>query len=327
MTDNYERIFGSKPTPAASPLDKGDHPELDSSELLDIDDIKIYQSLIGALQWVIQIGRFDIATAVMTMSRFRAAPRVGHLERVKRIHGYILKYREGVLRVRTNEPDYSNIPEQHYDWEYTCYSGAKEEVPHDAPKPKGKRVQFTTYVDANLYHDMVSGKLVTGILHLANQTLIDQFSKLQSTAETATYGSEFVAARTATEQIIDLRDTFRYLGVPVETPTMMFGDNESVVNSASIPHAKLHKRHTALSFHKTRSAIAAGILRFHHIGGDHNPADIVSKHWDFPSVKDSLRPLLFWEGDTGNIAFHDAAKKARLTEAAAKTAAKSLAQK
>ena len=130
------------------------------------------------------------------------------MERVKRIHGYIWKLREGVLRVRTGEPDYSNIPEQHYDWEYTCYAGAKEEKPLDAPEPKGKRVQFTTYVDANLYHDMVSGKSVTGLLHLANQTLIDQFSKLQSTAETATFGSEFVAACTGTEQIIKLRDTF-----------------------------------------------------------------------------------------------------------------------
>jgi hypothetical protein len=39
-----------------------------------MEGIKIYQSLIGALQWVIQIGRFDVATAVMTMSRFRASP-------------------------------------------------------------------------------------------------------------------------------------------------------------------------------------------------------------------------------------------------------------
>ena len=46
------------------------------------------------------------------------------------------------------------------------------------------------------------------------------------------------------EQIIDLRLQLRYLGVPVKGSTMMFGDNESVVNSASIPHARLHKRHT-----------------------------------------------------------------------------------
>ena len=91
MIANYVRIFGQQPKQASSPLVSGDHPELDTSELLDIERTKIYQSLIGALQWVIQIGRFDIQTAVMSMSRFCAAPRLGHMLRVKRIHGYISK--------------------------------------------------------------------------------------------------------------------------------------------------------------------------------------------------------------------------------------------
>ena len=45
----------------------------------------------------------------------------------------------------------------------------------------------------------------------------------------ATYGSEFVAARTATEQVIDLTNTLRYLGVPIVTKAYMFGDNKSVI--------------------------------------------------------------------------------------------------
>ena len=77
---NYEREFGKKPKEHKSPLPKNDHPELDDSELLDIDKTKLYQSLIGSLQWAIQIGRFDVSVAVMTMSRFRAAPRKGHLD-------------------------------------------------------------------------------------------------------------------------------------------------------------------------------------------------------------------------------------------------------
>ena len=79
---------------------------------------------------------------------------------------------------------------------------------------------------------------------------------------------------------------------------MMFGDNETVVNTASIPHSKIMKRHNALSYHKTREAIAAGILRFNHMPGADNPADILSKHWDYPSVWPQLKPLLFWRGDT-----------------------------
>jgi hypothetical protein len=83
-----------------------------------------------------------------------------------------------------------------------------------------------------------------------NKTVVDWYSKKQATVETATYGAEFVAARTAMEQIIDLRIELRYLGVEIKGSTMMFGDNESVVNSSSIPHARLHKRHNALSFHR-----------------------------------------------------------------------------
>jgi len=70
ILDNYRRIYGTWPKPATSPLVTGDHPELDTLELLNEDDQKICQSLVGALQWVIQIGRFDIQTAVMTLSRF-----------------------------------------------------------------------------------------------------------------------------------------------------------------------------------------------------------------------------------------------------------------
>jgi hypothetical protein len=128
--------------------------------------------------------------------------------------------------------------------------------------PLGKRVVFTAFVDANLYHDLISGKSVTGIIHCANQT-IDFFSKLQSTVETATFGSEYVAARTCSEQILDIRSTFRYLGVPIEHATVMLGDNESVVNTASMPHSKLNKRHNCLSYHKTRSCIAGSVLHLY----------------------------------------------------------------
>lgn len=293
MLENYKRLFGTYPKPATSPLVKGDHPELDASELLDLEGIKIYQSLIGALQWVIQIGRWDIATAVMTLSRFRAAPRQGHLDRAKRIHGYLRKYKHGVVRIDPTVPDHSDVPTKEYDWERSCYPGAKELVPDDVPKPLGKPVLMTHYLDANLMHDLISGRSVTGILHMWNNTVIDWYSKLQGTVETATFGSEFVASRTCTEQIIDLRMTARYLGVPIKETSIMFGDNESVVNSASVPHSKLHKRHNALSYHKTRESIAAKITRYVHIPGSTNPADILSKHWDMPAIWETLKPLLF----------------------------------
>jgi hypothetical protein len=80
----------------------------------------------------------------------------------------------------------------------------------------------------------------------------------------------------------------------------MFGDNESVVNTASMPFSKLNKRHNALSYHKTRSCIAANILRFIHTLESSTQLTF-SKHWDAPSVWKILRPILFTEGDDDDI--------------------------
>ena len=144
--------------------------------------------------------------------------------------------KHGMIRVRTGEPDYSSLPDMEYDWEHTVYGNVKEIFPDDAPSPLGKAVVTTTDVDANLYHDLISGRSVTCIIHMANQTVIDFHSKLQSNIETATFGSEYVAARTCMEeQNIDLRIAFRYLGVNVAHSTMMFGDNESVVTPLPSP--------------------------------------------------------------------------------------------
>jgi hypothetical protein len=299
---NYERMFGQQPKQnVSSPLEKGDHPETDASDLLDAKGIQMYQSMIGALQWMVTIGRLDITTAVMTMSGFRVAPRNGHLERVKRIYGYLSKMRHSAIRVRTDEPDYSDLPDMEHDWSRSVYGEISELIPQDAPDPLGKMVTLTHYVDANLMHDTISGRSVTGILHMINKTPLDWYSKKQATVETATYGSEFVAARICVEQIIDLRNTLRYLGVPIRSKSYMFGDNKSVVDSSMQVYAKLHKRHNMLSFHRVREAIASGMIGFYFIPGDINPADILSKHWGYSQIWYQLRALLFWKGDTGDL--------------------------
>ena len=201
-----------------------------------------------------------------------------------------------MIRFRTNEPDFSDVNIFEYDWE-NIYRPISESLPHDSREPLGRYVTLSHYVDANLMHCLLTRRSVTGVLHFINQTPIDWFSKKQATVETATYGSEFIAARTCVEQAIDLRNTLRYLGVPIRGRSYMFGDNESFVNSSSKPHAKLHKRHNALSFHRVREAVAAKLVSFNYLLGSSNPADILSKHWSHAHIQDRLRLILFWKGD------------------------------
>jgi hypothetical protein len=129
---------------------------------------------------------------------------MGHLNRLKRMYGYLKKFASAAIRVRLLEPDLGELPDQNFDWCHSVYGNIQELLPKHAPKPLGKTVTTITYTDANLYHDMLTGLSVTGILHLCNQTLIDWYSKRQATIETATFESEFTAARIAVDQIINL---------------------------------------------------------------------------------------------------------------------------
>jgi hypothetical protein len=236
---------------------------------------------------------------VMSLSRFRHAPRVGHLKRLGRICGYLRKFSHGAIRFRTEIPDHESIhgePVVH-DWTHSVYGSPKEAIPENAPVPKGKAVRTSTYADANLLHDQVTGRSCSGIIHFLNQTPIDSFSKRQNQVETAIYGSEFMAARQAVEQIIDLRYTLRMFGVPIDGPSWMFGDNQSVVTSSTLPYSTLSKRWNALSYHRIREAIAAGYIRYEHIPGVENVADILTKALAHAKARIFLDPLLFWKGD------------------------------
>ena len=69
-----------------------------------------------------------------------------------------------------------------------------------------------------------------------------------------------MAARQAIEQIMDICYTLQMFGVPIDGASWLFGDNKSVVMSSTMPHSTLGKWWNALSYHRCREAVAAGIV-------------------------------------------------------------------
>ena len=61
-------------------LPKDYRPEIDVTEELGDEDASYYQSLIGILRWMVELGRVDICTEVSMMSSHLSMPRRGHLE-------------------------------------------------------------------------------------------------------------------------------------------------------------------------------------------------------------------------------------------------------
>ena len=147
-------------------------------------------------------------------------------------------------------------------------------------------------------HDVVTGRSCTGVLHLLNQTPSSWFSCCQGQVETATYDSEFMAARQAVEQIIDIRYTLRMFGVPLDGPAWLLGDSQAVINSTTIPHSSLSKRWNALLYHRCHEAVAAGIVRFEFLPGRETPSDILTKNLPWAKACVFVEPLLLWKGET-----------------------------
>ena len=121
-----------------------------------------YLTMVSQLQWLVTLGRFDIHSQVATLSNFRAAPRQGHMDRLKRIYSYAITTKDYAIRFRTEQPDYSFLPDQDFDWTYSVYGDVHELLPDDMPKPLGEAVTTTTTMDANLNHCLATGKSLTG---------------------------------------------------------------------------------------------------------------------------------------------------------------------
>jgi hypothetical protein len=253
------------------------HPELDSTPLIPPETISLYQSLLGSANWIITLGRFDIAFAINTLSRYSMAPREGHMLAMHRVFGYLRQVPKGRILIDTAQPvirqkiDITKI----HDW-IEFYPDATEDLPTE-PKPKGKLCTLTCYVDADHARDQLTRRSVTGILVLLNNTPISWYSKRQKTVESSTYGSELVASRIAVETLMSLRYFITMLGCQLEPSSLMLGDNMAVVLNTTIPSSALKKKHQACNYHKVRESIAAGFIRFAHIRSEENLADILTK--------------------------------------------------
>ena len=149
------------------------------------------------------------------------------------------------------------------------------------------------YVDADHAHDLVTRRSVTGIVALINNTPVRWISKRQKTVESSTYGSELVAARIATELVMELRYTLRMIGVPVDGPAALLGDNMSVVINTTVPSSMLKKKHCAIGYHQVQEAIAGGIMTFVHVKSTENITDILTKPLANENFHNLVKPILF----------------------------------
>ena len=264
------------PSRCDTPMSTSYHPSEDVSKEMNAQGVQTYQELIGILRWAIEIGRVDILLEVSLLSSHLALPRVGHLQAVYRIFGYLKQVKKRKLYFDPIKPSISEDRFKSFDWK-DFYKDAQEPIPIDMPSPRGKSMSTHCFVDANHAGDKTSRRSMTGILIFCNRAPIIWHSKRQNGVETSTFGSEFTALKNAVELIAALRYKLRMFGVPIDGPTDMFCDNEAVYKNASTPESQLRKKHHSISYHMAREAVASGACRIAKEDTLTNLADLFTK--------------------------------------------------
>jgi len=290
---------------ATNVLPKGYRPEIDVTEELGVEEASYYQSLIGILRWMVELGRVDICTEVSMMSSHLALPRKGHLDGLLHMFAYLKTHHNSEMVFDPSEPDLDMTSFPREDWSLSIYGDVAEELPpqkpweeggpSDMPEPRGKGFRMVVYVDCDLGGDLVTRRSRTGFAVFLNNAPVYWMSKKQTSCEVSTFGSEFTAMKQALEYVRGLRYKLRMLGIPVDEPAFVFGDNKSVLANTTVPGSTIKKKMNSLSYHFIREGCAKDEWRTAYVNTHENCADLLTKPLPSGEKRTSfVRKFLWW---------------------------------
>ena len=235
-------------------------PELDVSEELSSSDTSYYQSLIGILWWIVELGCVDVCLEVSMMSSHLALPRKGHMEQVMQIFGYLKKYHNAELVFDPSDPTINEQDFEKKDWTSSEFGHVKgrEELPPNMPEPRGMGFTIVAKVDADHASNTVTRRSRTRILVYLNCSLVHWWSKKQTSIESSSFGGEFIAMKQCCEYLHGLRYKLCMMGIPCDQPSHIYGDNQSVLANTTMLDSTLKKKSQSIAYHFVHEGSAHG---------------------------------------------------------------------
>ena len=108
VIDNVESRLSKSdlrlPSSCDTPMSTGYHPSEDVTREMDAEGFHTYQELIGILRWAIKTGRIAILLEVSLLSSHLALPRIGRLQEVYWIFGYLKQVTKRRLYFEPKKP-------------------------------------------------------------------------------------------------------------------------------------------------------------------------------------------------------------------------------
>jgi hypothetical protein len=203
-----------------------------------------YINAVGALMYLAIVTRADIAYTVGVLCRFMANPGVNHWKAVKHLFRYLAGTTDDWL---TYAPDPS------------------------MPEP------FVTFSDADHAGNPDNGCSTSGYVVKMGTGAVSWSSKLQSIVALSTTEVEFVAAVSAGQEAIWMRQFLGELGYAPAGPALMLMDNQSAMQVAKNPEHHGRMKHLDLRFFWLRDEVTKRHLAVHYVPTADMAADILTK--------------------------------------------------
>jgi hypothetical protein len=214
---------------------------------------------------------------VSALASMMAMPRQGHLQQLFHMFAFLKAKHNASMVFDPTELDIDESKFVKEDWTAAAYGECHEDLPPNAPKPRGVAFTIRAFVDSDHAGDVVTRRSRTGFIIFLNSAPIYWFTKKQTGVETSSFGSEFIAMKQCCEYIRGLRYKLRMMGIPVEGPAYIFGDNQSVLANTSNPHSTLKKKSSSVAYHFVREGVAKDEWRTTYLNTHYNPADMLTK--------------------------------------------------
>ena len=234
------------------------------------------------------------------LSLHLAMPREGHFYAALHIMAYLCQHHNSRMIFDPTYPDidYDAFPE--CEWT-EFYGNVREAIPPNALAPRGRPVQLRMYIDSDHAGDKQTRRSRTGMMIFCNTAMIEWVSKKQATIESSVFGAEFVAMKFGIEKLRGLRYKLRMMGVPIDGPSLVYGDNLSVIKNSQTPESQLKKKNNAICYHAVRESVAMGESLCAHVRSEDNYADLMTKVLTGQKRRDLVRRILYDVHDDHSI--------------------------
>ena len=139
------------------------------------------------------------------------------------------------------------------------------------------RLPYAFFVDSDHAGDKSDRRSRMGFMIFMNMAMINWYTKNQATVQGAFFGAEFVAMKQGLEASRGIIFKLRMMGVRIDGPTYVYGENMYVIHNTSKPESVLKKKSKFICYHFVREAVSMRECLTTHVPTVRNLADLLTK--------------------------------------------------